>query len=127
MNFEEQAAKPLLASAGIAVPAGALAASPAEAADYAGRLGPVVVKAQVPAGKRGKAGGIKPADSPEEAAQAAETILGMTIGGHRVEKVLIVGIAAGHVIERYAGIGVESARCPVAAMGRDVPASPPSS
>ncbi len=89
MNFEEQAAKPLLAAAGIAVPASALATSPAEAADFAGRLGPVMIKAQVPAGKRGKAGGIKPADSAAEAAKAAAAILGMTIAGHRVETVLI--------------------------------------
>ena len=89
MNFEEQAAKPLLAAAGIAVPAGALAASPAEAADFAGRLGPVVVKAQVAAGKRGKAGGIMPADSAAEAAKVAAAILGMTIAGHKVETVLI--------------------------------------
>ncbi len=89
MNFEEQAAKPLLAAAGIAVPAGALAASPAEAADFAGRLGPVVVKAQVPAGKRGKAGGIMSADSAAEAAKVAAAILGMTIAGHKVETVLI--------------------------------------
>ena len=70
MNFEEQAAKSLLAAAGVAVPAGALAASPAEAADFADRLGPAVVKAQVPTGKRGKAGGIKRAATPEEAAAA---------------------------------------------------------
>ena len=68
MNFEEHAAKPLLAEAGIAIPQGAVAESGAAAAEIAARLGPVVVKAQVPAGKRGKAGGIKTADTPEEAA-----------------------------------------------------------
>ena len=93
MNFEEHAAKPLLAEAGIAIPEGAVAEDGAAAAGIAARLGPVVVKAQVPAGKRGKAGGIKPADTPEEAAQAAEAILGMTIGGHRVERVLVEGRA----------------------------------
>jgi succinyl-CoA synthetase beta subunit len=93
MNFEEHAAKPLLAEAGIAIPEGAVAESGAAAAEVAARLGPVVVKAQVPAGKRGKAGGIKPADTPEEAARSAEAILGMTIAGHRVDKVLIEGRA----------------------------------
>ncbi len=89
MNFEEQAAKPLLAEAGIPIPEGAVARDAATAAEVATRLGPVVVKAQVPTGKRGKAGGIKPADTPDEAAQAAEAILGMTIGGHEVGAVLV--------------------------------------
>ena len=89
MNFEEHAAKPLLAAAGIAVPESALAATPAEAAAAAERIGPSVVKAQVPTGKRGKAGGIKLAASPAEAEQAAEQILGMDIAGNRVEKVLV--------------------------------------
>jgi succinyl-CoA synthetase beta subunit len=93
MNFEEHAAKPLLAEAGIAIPQSAVAENGAATAEAAARIGPVVVKAQVPAGKRGKAGGIKPADSPDEAAQAAEAILGMTIGGHKVEKVLVEGRA----------------------------------
>lgn len=89
MNFEEHAAKPLLAGAGIAVPEGRLARTADEAERAAAELGPVMVKAQVPAGKRGKAGGIKPADTPEEAADAAAAILGMEIGGHRVESLLV--------------------------------------
>ena len=89
MNFEEHAAKPLLAARGIAVPAGALAKTPEEAALIAARLGAVVVKAQVPAGKRGKAGGIKLAATPDEAKRHAQAIIGMQIGGHRVEKVLV--------------------------------------
>ena len=72
MNFEEHAAKPLLAGAGIAIPQGRLARTPGEAEQAAASLGPVMVKAQVPAGKRGKAGGIKPADTPDQARQAAE-------------------------------------------------------
>ena len=59
MNFEEHAAKPLLRAAGIATPEGALARTPDEAEAAARELGPCVVKAQVPTGKRGKAGGIK--------------------------------------------------------------------
>jgi succinyl-CoA synthetase beta subunit len=89
MNFEEYAAKPLLAKAGIAIPEGRLATTAAEASTAGDALGKVVVKAQVPTGKRGKAGGIKTADTAAEAADAATAILGMTIGGSVVEKVLI--------------------------------------
>ena len=89
MNFEEHAAKPLLAGAGIAVPEGRLTQSAVDAERAAADLGPVMVKAQVAAGKRGKAGGIKAADSPAEARAAAEQILGMEIAGHTVEAVLI--------------------------------------
>ena len=89
MNFEEHAAKRLLAAHGIALPRGALAATPDEAAAVAGRLGPVVVKAQVPAGTRGKAGGIKAAATPDEARTHARAIIGMEIAGHRAEKVLV--------------------------------------
>ena len=90
MNFEEHAAKALvLAPAGIAVPRGVLCVSAKEAALAATQIGPCVVKAQVPAGKRGKAGGIKLANSPQEAEQAAGQILGMTIGDYKVERVLV--------------------------------------
>ena len=89
MNFEEHAAKPLLAAAGIATPPGAVAASADAAEAIARRIGACVVKAQVPTGKRGKAGGIKRAATPEEAAAAASEILGMEIGGHRVVRVLV--------------------------------------
>jgi succinyl-CoA synthetase beta subunit len=89
MNFEEHAAKPLLAAQGIAVPRGELAATPDAAANIAARIGAVVIKAQVPAGKRGKAGGIKLAATPEEARSHARAIIGMTIAGHRVETVLV--------------------------------------
>lgn len=89
MNFEEHAAKPLLAKHGIAVPKSILARTPGEARDAAARIGAVVVKAQVPTGKRGKAGGIRLAATPDEARAHAEKIIGMEIGGHAVEKVLI--------------------------------------
>jgi len=80
------------------VPASRLARTPAEAAAAQKALGGVVVKAQVPTGKRGKAGGIRKADSPEEAGAAAQAILGMEIAGHRVDSVLV---------ERRADIGRE--------------------
>ncbi|MCH8154986.1 MAG: acetate--CoA ligase family protein [Proteobacteria bacterium] len=103
MNFEEHAAKPLLAAAGIATPPGEVATSADEAEAIARRIGACVVKAQVPTGKRGKAGGIRLAATPEEAAAAARDILGMEIGGHRVARVLVeaqVPIAA----EYYAAV-----------------------
>jgi len=89
MNFEEHAAKPLLAAAGIAVPESALAKTPADAAAAAEKIGPCVVKAQVPTGKRGKAGGIKLAGSPAEAEAAAQQIIGMDIAGNIVSQVLV--------------------------------------
>lgn len=89
MNFEEHAAKPLLALHGIPVPDGRVATTPDQAARAAEAIGPCVVKAQVPAGKRGKAGGIKPASTPDEARTHAEAILNLTIGGYRVERLLV--------------------------------------
>ena len=90
MNFEEHAAKSLiLMPAGIPVPRGVLCTSAAEAAKAAEQIGPCVVKAQVPTGKRGKAGGIKLANTPAEAEKVAGQILGMTIGDYTVERLLI--------------------------------------
>ena len=89
MNFEEYAAKPLLAAAGIAIPEGHVAETAQEAGEIKAALGPCVVKAQVPSGKRGKAGGIKLANKPNEAKAMAKEILGMEIGGHLVERVLV--------------------------------------
>ena len=89
MTFEEHAAKPLLCAAGIDTPKGRLAVTAAEAASAAREIGPCVIKAQVPTGKRGKAGGIKLAATPDEAKLAAAAILGMSIGEHRVAKVLL--------------------------------------
>lgn len=89
MNFEEYASKPVLASVGISVPTSHIATTPDEVANAANVIGQVVVKAQVPTGKRGKAGGIKLANTPEEARNAASTILGMTINEFVVEKVLV--------------------------------------
>jgi succinyl-CoA synthetase beta subunit len=90
MNFEEHAAKSLvLRAAGIPVPQGVLCTNAAEVAMAAAKLGPCVIKAQVPAGKRGKAGGIKRAGTPEEARKAATQILGMRIGDFVVERLLV--------------------------------------
>jgi succinyl-CoA synthetase beta subunit len=90
MNFEEYAAKAkVVAPASIPVPRARLCLSPDEAAAAYAEIGPCVVKAQVPTGKRGKAGGIRKADSAGEAKTVAQAILGMTIDGYAVEKVLI--------------------------------------
>ena len=91
MNFEEHAAKPLLKAAGIAVPEGRYVRTAVDAAVAQQAVGPCVVKAQVPTGKRGKAGGIKTADTPEDAQDVTEKILGMEIAGHIVEGVLVEG------------------------------------
>jgi succinyl-CoA synthetase beta subunit len=90
MNFDEHAAKSLvLAPAGIPVPRGQICRTAKEAAQAVCAIGPAVIKAQVAAGKRGKAGGIKPADTPEEAERVAAAILGMSIGEYKVERLLV--------------------------------------
>lgn len=85
MNVHEYQAKTLFRSFGVAVPEGRLATTPAEAEQAARALGApvVVVKAQVHAGGRGKAGGVKLAKSPAEAKQVASEILGMTLVSHQ--------------------------------------------
>ena len=85
MNVHEYQAKALFRSYGVAVPAGLLATTPAEAEDAAKELGTpvVVVKAQIHAGGRGKGGGVKLAKSPAEAKQLASQILGMTLVTHQ--------------------------------------------
>jgi len=110
MNFEEHAAKALLKARDLPVPEGHVVGSAAAAADAAQALGGAcVVKAQAPTGKRGKAGGIRLADTPDQARAAAADILGMTIGGHRVARLLVeerVPIAA----ELYAAVLNDPAR-----------------
>ncbi|MDQ2923647.1 MAG: ADP-forming succinate--CoA ligase subunit beta [Candidatus Dormibacteraeota bacterium] len=84
MKLLEYQAKEVLASLGIAIPPGKIARTPDEAAAACSELGPVAVKAQVPVGGRGKAGGIKLAKTPEEARAAAGQIIGMDIKGFKV-------------------------------------------
>ena len=80
MKLHEYQAKQLLAAFGVPVPESSVASSGAEAADAAERLGGRgVVKAQVHAGGRGKAGGVKVAGSPAEASQIAESLIGSTL------------------------------------------------
>ena len=90
MNLEEYAAKQyILAPADVPIPKGVMCTTPQQAFDAVAKIGPAVVKAQVPTGKRGKSGGIKMADRPEDGADAARSIIGMTIGGSKVERLLV--------------------------------------
>jgi succinyl-CoA synthetase beta subunit len=91
--FEHQA-KEIFAEYGVPVPEGRVAHTPAEARAIAEAFAAqgkprVVVKAQVKAGGRGKAGGVKLADGPGDAEEKARQILGMDIKGHTVHKVLV--------------------------------------
>ncbi len=109
MNLHEYQAREILRRYGIPVPPGEVATTPAEARAIADRLGgKVVVKAQVHAGGRGKAGGVKLAKTAAEAEAHAKAILGMTIKGLTVHKVLIAP-AAEIASESYVGIIVDRA------------------
>lgn len=90
----EYQAKELFAKHDVPVTLGIVAHTPDEAQAAAEQLGVVVVKAQVKAGGRGKAGGVKLAKTPEEARTHAEAILGMEIKGLRVNRVLIAPAAS---------------------------------
>ena len=90
MNLHEYQARQLLIESGLPVPRGEVAETPEQARGIACRLGmPTVVKAQVLVGGRGKAGGVRLAATPEEAAERAREILGTRIGGIAVRKVLV--------------------------------------
>jgi len=90
MVIHEYQAKQLFRSAGIPLPDGEVADGPVQAGEIAGKMGKrVAVKAQVHAGGRGKAGGIKLASSADEASTHAQSIIGMQIKGLTVRKVLV--------------------------------------
>jgi succinyl-CoA synthetase beta subunit len=123
MKIHEYQAKTLLADYGVPTPRGRVAATPEEArAVAAGLGGPVVVKAQIHAGGRGKGGGVKPAASPDEALRAAREILGMQLVTHqtgpkgkKVGKVLVEEASA-VARELYLGLVIDRAHgreCPV--------------
>jgi len=104
MNLHEFQGKELFRAAGIPVPPGEVARSADDAAAIADRLGyPVVVKAQVLIGGRGKAGGVKVVKNRDEVMREAGRILGMDIRGHVVRQVLITP-ATDIEKEFYAGI-----------------------
>lgn len=107
MNLHEYQARDLLRRQGIPVPPGEVATTPAEARTIAERFGgKVVIKAQVHAGGRGKAGGVKLAKTTAEAEAHAKAIIGMTIKGLTVQKVLVAP-AAEIASESYVGIIVD--------------------
>jgi succinyl-CoA synthetase beta subunit len=109
MKIHEYQGKEIFAKYGVPVPHGRVASTPDEAAVVAAEIGKtVVVKAQVHAGGRGKAGGIKLAKTPDEARAAAEQIIGMEIKGLKVEKVLVEE-AADIKEEYYLGITTDRA------------------
>ena len=109
MNLHEYQARALLKSAGIPMLDGDVASTPSEAESIARRIGgKVVIKAQVHSGGRGKAGGVKLARNPGEAADHASHILGMTIKGLVVHRVLVVP-ASDIASESYVGIIMDRA------------------
>ena len=109
MNIHEYQAKDIFREHGLPVPPGEVATTPAEARKLAEKYGgTVVVKAQVHAGGRGKAGGVKLAKSADEAESHAEKILGMEIKGLTVEKVLVTP-AEDIETEAYVGVIVDRA------------------
>ncbi len=94
MDLMEYQAKQLFARHGVPVTLGVVAETPEQAQAAAEQLGGrVVVKAQVKAGGRGKAGGVKLAETPQEARDRAQDILGMSIKGLTVRRVLIAPVA----------------------------------
>src|SRR5687767_95420 len=107
MKLHEYQGREIFRRYGIPVPPDRVATSPEEAAAAARELGgQVVIKAQVLVGGRGKAGGVKLAKSPEEAREKAAAILGMSIKGLEVKKVLVApAVDIAH--EAYAGIVVD--------------------
>ena len=110
MNIHEYQAKEILRGFGVPIPLGKIATTPAEAEAIAKEYGvPVMVKAQVHAGGRGKAGGVKFCKTPSDAKEKAAAILGMQIKGLTVEKVLVT-VAADIGSEAYVGIIVDRQR-----------------
>jgi succinyl-CoA synthetase beta subunit len=107
VKLMEYQSRELLAEVGIPIPEAEVCDSGEEAAAAQARLGGmVVVKAQVLAGGRGKAGGIRIARSPDEARAAAERILGLEIGGQKVRKLLVVR-AVKSLKEHYLSVSID--------------------
>ena len=115
-RLHEHEGKELFKIAKMPIPQGGVAKTPEEARRIAEQIGkPVVIKVQIWAGGRGKAGGVKFAETPEEAEKIAANLLGATIKGLLVEKVLVEEKLSIEM-EYYAGIIVNAqadARCPV--------------
>ncbi|GAB3145222.1 ADP-forming succinate--CoA ligase subunit beta [Amycolatopsis stemonae] len=100
MDLFEHEARDLFEKHGVPVPRGRAAADPAAARSAAAELGgPVVIKAQVKTGGRGKAGGVRVVRTADDAEQAADDILGMDIKGHTVHRVLVT--EASEIADEY--------------------------
>ncbi len=113
MKLYEHHAKGIFSKYHIPVPEGSLITKAGDAMEIAEKLGDVVIKAQVTAGGRGKAGGIATASGPQEAETAAQRILGMSIKGLPVKKVLIEQYRKPQK-EMYLGITIDrKARRPI--------------
>ena len=109
MKLLEYQAKQQFAAAGIPVPKGQLARTPADAAEAARALGRIAVKAQVPIGGRGKAGGVAVVDTPEDAEREAARILALNIKGYPVRSLWCeTGLEIGN--EFYLGITLDRDR-----------------
>ncbi|MDQ3345766.1 MAG: ADP-forming succinate--CoA ligase subunit beta [Chloroflexota bacterium] len=109
MKLQEYRSKEILARHGVPLLEGETATTPEEASAAAQRIGgPVVVKAQVLVGGRGKAGGVKLASTPAEAAEKAREIIGLDIKGTTVKTVLIAA-AADIAHEYYLGLILDRA------------------
>jgi len=110
MRLTEAQSKAVFRDAGLPVPDGEVVSSPEAAQAAAARLGTrVAVKVQIPIGGRGKAGGIKLADTPEQAAEAARALLGARIRGYLVHQVLVER-ASSVASEYYLSVTVDRAR-----------------
>lgn len=109
MKIHEYQAKQIFRDAGINVPPGDVATEPTDAFSLAEEMNrPVMVKAQVLVGGRGKAGGVKYAENAEQARVLATKILGMDIKGETVKKVLVTP-AEDILSEAYVGIILDRA------------------
>lgn len=109
MKLLEHQAKQRFAAAGIAIPPGRLVVTAAAAEEAARQLGRVALKAQVPVGGRGKAGGVVVAATPEEAHRGADRILSLTIHGFAVRS-LLCEAALDIAAELYLGITLDRDR-----------------
>jgi len=128
MKIHEYQAKEILKGYGVPVPKGGVAETPEEARKVAEEIGgkPIVVKAQIHAGGRGKGGGVRVVKSPEEAEKAAKEILGMTLVTHqtgpsgRIVRRVLVEEGADIKEELYLGVVMDRSReCPVIMASRE--------
>jgi succinyl-CoA synthetase beta subunit len=107
MLLIEADGKALLAEHGLAVPEGVLVTDTRVKCPGASPRGPWIVKAQVPVGGRGKAGGVVGCETPQDVSAAVQRLLGSRLKGHQVDACLIEEMASGE--ERYLAIMVDAA------------------